>query len=47
MFGVVQDCLDQGLKSGVVRLEVVNILLVYTFAAMIGVGIVDAFSPVD
>lgn len=47
MLRIVEDGLNEGLESGIVRLEVVDILLVDTFAAMVGVGIVDAFSPVD
>lgn len=43
---VVQDGLDDGLEGRVSCLQVINIVLVYTFSAVVGVGVVDAFCPV-
>lgn len=47
MLWIVEDGLDEGLKGGIVRLEVVDILLVDSFPAMIRIGIVDTFGTVD
>ena len=40
---IVQYGLDDGLESGVPGLQVIAVVLVYTFPAVVGVGIVDAF----
>ena len=39
--------MDEGLEGGVAGLEVVDVLLVDAFAAVIGIGIVNAFCAVD
>lgn len=46
-FGIVEDGLDEGLKGGIMRLEIVDVFLVDAFSSMIRVGVVDAFSAVD
>jgi hypothetical protein len=45
--GVVENGLDERLEGRVARLEVVNVLFVDALAAVVRVGVVDAFGVVD
>ena len=46
-FRVVQDSLDKRLEGGITRLEVVDVLLVDAFAAVVRIRVVDARRVVD
>jgi hypothetical protein len=46
-FGIVENGLYKGLEGRVARLEVVYVLLVDTFAAVVRVGVVDAWRVVN
>lgn len=47
MFGIIEYGLDERLKSGIVCLEIVYVLLVDSFAAMVRIGIVDTFGAIN
>ena len=47
MLGIVENGLYEGLKGRVARLEIVNVLLVDSFATVIRVGVVDTFGTID
>lgn len=47
MLRVVEDGLDERLEGRVTRLEPIDILLVDALAAVVGIGVVDAFGVVN
>lgn len=47
MFGIIEYGLYQRLKGGIACFQVVDILFVYTFPAVIRIRIIDAIGAVD
>jgi len=47
LFRIVQDSLNKRLEGGIARLEVVDVLLVDAFAAVVRIRVVDARRVVD